>query len=45
MKADDYNGDLSGFLTLYKYQPELTKRLDSICSSQIINPANKYIQI
>ena len=28
MKASDFSGDLNTFLAFYKFQPELTKRLD-----------------
>src|SRR4030066_889160 len=30
MKASDFNGDLNTFLAFYKFQPELTKRLDNL---------------
>ena len=30
MKATDYDGDLSAFLTTYRYQPDLTKSLDGL---------------
>jgi hypothetical protein len=30
MKATEFDGDLSDFLRQYKYQPELTKKLDDL---------------
>ena len=30
MRASEFPGDLNTFLTFYKFQPELTKRLDDL---------------
>ncbi|GAB4490334.1 MAG: hypothetical protein OHK006_23070 [Thermodesulfovibrionales bacterium] len=35
MKASDFDGDLSAFLSLYKYQPELTIHLDNLDNASI----------
>lgn len=35
MKVSEFIGDLNAFLTFYKFQPELTKRLDSIENAPI----------
>ena len=38
MKATDFDGDLNTFLPFYKFQPELTKRLDNIENTSIDQP-------
>jgi thermostable 8-oxoguanine DNA glycosylase len=38
MKASDFNGDLNTFLAFYKFQPELTKRLDNLENTSIDQP-------
>lgn len=54
MRASDFSGDLNTFLSSYKYQPELTKRLDNLENTSIdqslINEivlwkVNRYVSI
>jgi thermostable 8-oxoguanine DNA glycosylase len=54
MKASDFDGDLNTFLAFYKFQPELTKRLDSLENTSfdqaLINEivlwkVNRYVSI
>jgi len=54
MKASDYAGDLNTFLAFYKFQPELTKRLDnlenasvdqSLINEIVLWKVNRYVRL
>jgi hypothetical protein len=54
MKASEYSGDLRSFLTLYNYQPDLTKRLDnleataldqSLINDIVLWKVNRYVRV
>jgi len=54
MKASDFSGDLSAFLALYNYQPELTTRLDnlevtaidqSLINDIVLWKVNRYVRV
>jgi len=54
MRASEFPGDLNTFLTFYKFQPELTKRLDdleptsidqSVINEIVLWKLNRYVRI
>ena len=54
MKAADFTGDLNSFLSHYKYQPELTARLDdldvatldqSLINDIVLWKVNRYVKV
>lgn len=54
MKASDFPGDLNSFLSHYKYQPELTARLDgldvafldqSLINDIVLWKVNRYVKV
>ncbi len=54
MKASDFPGDLSTFLALYSYEPELTSRLDnledtavdqSLINDIVLWKVNRYVKV